>query len=246
MAAAESPRRGHGSAEAAALQGGAAASVLASALGMAPATACELCGLDLGGDHSDCRALEARLDADAKRRDEALIAEFKLRRITSENCAGFDAAVRTVARAVGNEVAVDASRAFEAEGWWFVPYGWIGCSGHIVEKASGEVNRLGSAFPLSLCFWAQERGALKSPCTLVVDRVHDSSRARDLLAEFDNRSPFNPAPIQGRDTDGTPRWLKPDELLAALPFKVQSPSLWFALPSLKNAEETGAFDFHVE
>ncbi len=147
MAAAESPRRGHGSAEAAALQGGAAASVLASALAMAPATACELCGLDLGGDHSDCRALEARLDADAKRRDEALIAEFKLRRITSENCAGFDAAVRTVARAVGDEVAVDASRAFEAEGWWFVPYGWIGCAGHLVEKASGEVRQVGFGLP---------------------------------------------------------------------------------------------------
>lgn len=207
---------------------------------------CELCGQTLVGDHSGCRRLEAQMHAEANQRDEQLIAEFKLRRVTPENRAGYELAVRAVSKAVEEPVVVNEAHAFEAEGWWFIPYGWIGCAGHIVEKQSGIVKTLGSAFPLSLCFWGQARGALKSPCTLVVDRVRDPVRARELLAKLDNRSPWNPVPVQGRAADGTHRWLEPENVLAAVPFQLQSPSLWFALPALKEAETSRAFDFHIE
>jgi len=201
--------------------------------------------------HDDVEVAQTQLEA------EQLIGEFRLRRITESNRAGYEAAVRIVLASIQEShpgVRLEElgcffePPAFEAKSWWFVPFGWIGCQGHIVEKASARVHQLGSgpSFPLSLCFWAQERGALKSPCILAIDKIHDSARAGELLQELDNQSPYNPVPLQGRASDGSMRWLKPEVLLAQVPVRIEVASLWFALPTLKEAELTHAFDFHIE
>jgi hypothetical protein len=190
---------------------------------------------------------------------ERLIVEFKLRRITAANRAGYEATVRAVLASVQEnhpdwpppeKCGFFGDHPFEANSWWFVPFCWIGCIGHIVDKASGRVVELVSeaVHSLDLSFWAHERGALEMPCTLVIDKVHDIARARELVAKLDVRGTYFPEdfPIQRRASDGSPRWLNPEALLARVPVRVEAECLWFALATLREAEVTHAFDFHIE
>jgi hypothetical protein len=199
--------------------------------------------------YDDVEVSEAQLEA------EQLLAEFKLRRVTGANRAEYEAVVRAVLASVQESYPGVALKkigtlfdrpAFEAKSWWFVPFGWVGCSGHIVEKLSGRVYELGSGFPLAVWFWGHERGALQSPCTLVIDKVHDAARARDLLARPDDKGPENCVLLRGYASDGSRRWLNLAALLGKDPVKIEAASLWFVLPALKKAEVTHAFDFHIE
>ncbi len=183
---------------------------------MADHEPCEVCGRDGAGDHSECHN-------QAELRINELISAFQLRRVNTDNRAEYERAVRTVSQSAGQRVEVDESQALEAESWWFIPAVWIGCSGYIVEKESEEVTALGSGLSLDLWFWGHERGALKSPCTLVINRVNSASHSLQLMRKLD----MSEVPVQ-------------------FPHRVQANTLWLALPVLKEAEETGAFEFHVE
>jgi hypothetical protein len=154
-----------------------------------------------------------------------LTADFGLSRISAANREGFSAAVEAVIRHLGERAEVNEAHGFEASDWWYVPIGFIGCAGHIVEKQTGVIRQLGSSHSLDLCFWAQVRGLLREGCTLVIDRIHDRETARRLIRQ---------------------RWRKPDELLATIPVRIEMQHLWFELPLLREAERTGAFTFHVE
>jgi hypothetical protein len=189
---------------------------------------------------------------------ERLIVEFKLRRITPANRAGYEAAVRATFASVQEshpnwptppeKCGFFGHDSFEAKSWWFVQFCWIGCIGHIVDKASGRVVELNSMplHELDLAFWAYERGALEMPCTLVIDKLHDIARARELFARLDSRGDHWEHPVQGPASDGSPRWLNPDILLARVPVRVEAACLWFGVAALREAELTHAFDFHIE
>ena len=206
---------------------------------------CDTCGGAAAQDHSSCRKWEEECRVARAHEIEQLITDFTLRRISPANRAGYLGAVERVASTLAYPITHDEQNAFEADRWWYVPHIWIGCSGYIVEKNSAAVNQLGSAFPLSLCFWAQERGALKAPCVLTIERVHNVPLARKLIAKLDNKSPINPVPILGRRGDGRSRWLNPDEVLENLPFSLNTGGLWFALPALHEAETAHVFDFTI-
>ncbi|HWB59878.1 MAG TPA: hypothetical protein VG733_10305 [Chthoniobacteraceae bacterium] len=64
---------------------------------------------------------------------------------------------------------LDASYVYEPAGllqspdWWYIPCGWIGCFGFIINKNDSHINWLGSFFamtwsPLQLCFWGHNHG----------------------------------------------------------------------------------------
>src|SRR5687768_6533534 len=46
-----------------------------------------------------------------------------------------------------------AADALEAATWWYLPYSWIGCSGFVVEKATGQVHQMGSGAGLETYLW---------------------------------------------------------------------------------------------
>jgi hypothetical protein len=167
-----------------------------------------------------------------------------LRRLSSEHRESYERAVRALEEVDprARQVELDESEVLEAAGWWYIPFGWIGCFGHIVDKHTGQVTRLGSS-PLRLApyLWAFERGVLRAPCTLVIERIHDVRRATALLGQLDNRSPYNPVPLRA---DG--QWLDVPELLESLPASIPSASLWYAVPALQQAEREHAFEFRVE
>ncbi len=198
---------------------------------------CELCDHERTEEHADCLAKVT----ERKRRRQAEYAAMGIRPLLAQSRPSFLEALAHLQAASSKPIAVDESEAFEGDTWWYVPYGWIGCSGHIVDKRAGAVTRLGSSNDLSTCFWAYELGALKEPCTLVIERVHDVARAGDLLRRLDNRSPFNPVPIRADKA-----WLDVDAVLQSVPTRILTQSLWFALPALREADSTHAFDFRIE
>jgi hypothetical protein len=208
---------------------------------------CELCGRLLEGDHSECRALEARLKAEWDSKREELCVRYRLRKITKENRVQFETVLRSTHAALEleDDHPWSEERGLEAETYWFIPLGWIGSKGQIVDKQTGSVTTLGSAFDLDLCLWAYELGALASPCTLVIDQIHDRALTVELLGKLDNRSPFNPVPVQGTDAAGEPRWLDAT-LLAEAPIRIDAESLWFALPALRQGVDSRAFVMHIE
>lgn len=206
---------------------------------------CETCGFSAAANHTDCRRRGAQWELDKATLRERLIRDLRLRPVTDDNRAAYQNAVALLD--VGpDSPPLDETRAFEASTWWYVPHVWIGCCGHIVDKATGRVTLLGSVHSLEMCFWAYERGLLDTPCTLVVTRVNDVEATKTLLRQMDNRSPFNRTPVLGRGADGYNSWLNPDEVAANIPATLQAESLWFALPALKKAEETGAFLYQVK
>src|SRR5262249_50477896 len=62
------------------------------------------------------------------------------------------------------ELRYDPAKVVETDGWWYIPYCWIGCKGFIVGKDTLYVNWLGSALSLEECFWGHDHGVV---CDLV-------------------------------------------------------------------------------
>src|ERR1041385_6267284 len=105
------------------------------------------------------------------------------------------------------ELRYDHAKVIENERWWFIPCGWIGCAGCIVNKSDGYVDLLGSALSLEDCIWGHDRG-------LVVDLVDfsfapdtDLSLVAKLLQRF-KHTRFNPSGQQPKE----PVWYRESEI----------------------------------
>ena len=173
----------------------------------------------------------------------AEMAELGVRPLQEDQRPSYQRAVRALKDSLPpgrREVQLDESLVLEAADWWFLPHGWIGCAGHLVDKASGKVTQLGSGEPLALYLWAKRRGLLEAPCTLVIDRVHDPLQAARLLKRLRLQT------VDSRAPRATGDWLDIGAILASTPARLQTSGLWFALPALREAERTRAFDFHAE
>jgi hypothetical protein len=204
---------------------------------------CSICGTDHApGASESCIAIER----DSERAEQELRARYRLRPGDAgdpERLRSFQAALRQVEALYQEPLDIAPESALEAHNWWFIPHGWIGCAGHIVDKADGHVNVLGSCHSLDLCFWAHERGIRGDVCDLVITKVLDRAKAVAILRELDVRSPFNSVPAR---TDGA--WLDHVEIeraLANLPATFSGLQLWFGIPHLRRAEEEHVFEFEV-
>jgi hypothetical protein len=142
--------------------------------------------------------------------------------------------------ASGDEGTFDSQEALEAATWWYVPYSWIGCAGFVVEKATGQVHRMGSNAGLDTYLWAQARGLLWERADLVIDAVRD----RDVAIRWLRRVVCVPTsdhhPLYGPGAEELAT------MLADLPlrFRAQQIGLW--LPDLRAGIEAGAFACHLE
>ena len=135
----------------------------------------------------------------------------------------------------------DASRVIENERWWYIPCGWIGCSGCIVNKHDLYVNWLGSALSQPDYFWGHDHGIF---CDLVdFSFAPDTDRelAAKLLPRFQHMHP-NARGVHPKQ----PVWYLDKDVPSAV--ATQFPIfnrhfVWFAIPEIRQACETDGLRF---
>ncbi len=151
-------------------------------------------------------------------------------------------------RALETEFSCDDSEAIEAPEWWYIPYGWIGCAGFIIDKADGYINQLGSCHSLDDCFWAHNRGIKYGYADLTITQVNDREGTIDTLMKMGNRAPLNPIPNKSDGNDERRTFWTREELgqqIDDLPVTFDNQHLWFTIPALRRADENAFCNFEV-
>lgn len=134
------------------------------------------------------------------------------------------------------EVAFEDTKILSSPRWWFIPFGWVGCSGFIVDRESGHVNKLGSCHGLDLCFWAQDHGIVAGDTDFVIHEVRDMEHAQAVVQGFIHPS-WTTTEIRHYSKQ------EAAQVLASLPAEFPSQELWFSFPHIREAAEVGAFTF---
>lgn len=148
---------------------------------------------------------------------------------------------RFLAEAFKGTLEYSPEEVIETERWWYIPYGWIGCAGLIVNKDDLYVNWLGSCLTLEQCFWGHDRGIFCDLVDFTFASDTDKGVAARLLASF-KHLPTN----HGGSTTIDPVWYRESEIPAAL--SSQFPSfkrhfVWFCIPLLQKAYENDGLRF---
>ena len=130
---------------------------------------------------------------------------------------------------------IPGSDILERDSYWFFPVGYIGSSGVVVDKASGELVPLGSAFELDDWLWGYENGFLRTSVTLRVISIDDFDRTLAVLqgaisAKFRWRYELR-------------NWLK--ERLRELPADFPHQDLALSIPTFRAALRSGWFTFEL-
>ena len=123
--------------------------------------------------------------------------------------------------------------------YWFLPVGFIGSAGVIVDKATGRLSVMGSALSRDDMFWGYENGFSGETSTLRITSVYDMTKAVEFLFYAVSGGP-------GSTRDPHPRraWL--EEKLSDLPQEFQHQSLWLRIPAFRQVrEESRWFEFEV-
>lgn len=132
-----------------------------------------------------------------------------------------------------HELKYDSKKVVETSNWIYVPCGWIGSAGCIVNRADGYVNFLGSALELDDCFWGHERGVF---CD-VVDFEFDRQTEVDLVAKLLRKFQHMHANAQGNEPN-QPVWYRDSEIAEAIwrqfPF-FKRHFVWYAIPEIRSA-----------
>jgi hypothetical protein len=161
---------------------------------------------------------------------------------------GRDAALKLAERDIPEGIAVDGEAARELPSGWFVPYRSIngqlvgGGQGVIVNKRTGKLFRLGSAFPVQRDIDLYERGYQFESYDLVILEIADFDGTLRTLEEL-KISIVEPT-WEGGTVWRIPRRLTRDELrdrLAKMPAVFGELRLYFDAEALERARTTGAF-----
>jgi hypothetical protein len=131
-------------------------------------------------------------------------------------------------------------------GWYFQPRrGLTGVGGIVVNKATGRVLALGTAFGVERDLRFYDKGYQAERYDLVVVAVHNMDLAIEhlLAIELDLGD-------RGRDTSGSPISHRVEEALlrdrlADLPCGFENQHLYFRLEVLEQVEQDRSFDFTV-
>lgn len=107
---------------------------------------CEYCGCS--GEHPECEQAVAEAVLRHQKADVELLQRYATHgaygvhgRKSEES---FAQACAVLKSHLGKPLSFDRASALEASGWWFLPEGWIGMIGFIVENGTGLVYPLGS------------------------------------------------------------------------------------------------------
>jgi hypothetical protein len=107
---------------------------------------CEICGKR--GWHEPCSRAAAEAQRRGEEADKAMLAKhakhgaFGLQSTASGE--SYEKAKDLLETFLGRPVRAPAKRSLEGNGWWFIPEGWIGMLGFVVEVESRTVFPLGS------------------------------------------------------------------------------------------------------
>lgn len=148
-------------------------------------------------------------------------------------------------------IALDDDGVRELEQGWYFPYGAVagpvaGSHGVIVNKRTGNVFRLGSAFPVERDLRLYDRGYQFGTCDLVITSVRDARAALDALGSLGLHT------VDETHEHGTvwriPRALTRRELaerIVRLPCVFEHFPLYFKADALEAVRLSSAFDFDV-
>lgn len=155
-----------------------------------------------------------------------------------------EAAIRDKFSSEGHEspLSYDRTKVIENDRWFYVPCGWIGSAGCIVNKDDGYVNWLGSALDLETCFWGHDRGLFCDLVDFSFASNTDQRLAERILARFRH---MHPHPVSGKPAL-EPVPYRDSEIAAAI--STQFPIfkrhfVWFAIPTIKAASENEGLAF---
>lgn len=151
-------------------------------------------------------------------------------KFAEENPTGFDGPLR-----------YEASGVVENERWWYIPCGWIGCSGCIVNKHDLYVNWLGSALSQPDYFWGHDHGIFHDLVDFAFASDTDRELAAKLILRFQHMHPnargvYPKQPVWYLDRD------IPSALAAQFP-NFRRHFVWFAIPEIRQATETNGLRF---
>jgi hypothetical protein len=163
-------------------------------------------------------------------------------------------AAREIAeRQVPDSLAIADDRVLELQLGWFFPYRSAtsgppaaGSHGVIVNKTTGKVFRLGSAFPVERDLALYDKGYQSERYDLVITSIADLERTLDVLEDL------AVSIVEPKYEHGTvwriPRPLTRVELrarLARLPCVLCDLGLYFKVERLELARHEGSFEFEV-
>ena len=161
-----------------------------------------------------------------------------------------DAAHRIASRELGEDALVGLGEAEELAEGWFFPFFCIdepvaGSQGLIVNKQSGEVFHLGSAFPVERDLKLYDQGFQSDVYDLVILAVHDLDETLRILGELRIGGDVIPEYEHGR-VWRMPRFLTRTELqarLESLPCVFGDQGFYFRLEYLVELRESGCCEF---
>lgn len=106
-----------------------------------------VCSCGKAGYHIECQQKISATKARFKESDKYLLKKYSVNGeygVLKQSINEFNAVCEKLANHLHQELDFDVSKVIENENWWFVPHGWIGVLGFIVEKASDEIYVVGS------------------------------------------------------------------------------------------------------
>ena len=163
-----------------------------------------------------------------------------------------DAALEIAERDIPEGMVVHVQAARELPSGWFFPFRsageqlFGGSQGVIVNKSTGKVFRLGSAFPVERDLELYERGYQFETYDLVIAEIDDLDATLGTLEKL-RISVVEPQYDQGT-VWRIPRRLTREELrlrLGGLPAVFGELKLYFDAEELEHARATGRFRFHL-
>ena len=130
----------------------------------------------------------------------------------------------------------DPAKIIENERWWFIPCGWIGSFGCIVNKSDKYVNWLGSSvMTMEDCFWGHDHGVFYDLVDFSFNPETNIQLATQLLARFQHMRPnargmLPKQPVPYRDSEIS------EALSTQFPV-FRHHFVWYAIPELRKASE---------
>lgn len=107
---------------------------------------CNTCGRP--GEHEACKRRVEELVRLCREKEAYMFRRYTVHRckgaVTAELARSLAQAVATLQRYLNRDLDCDLAQAIEGDDWWYLPEGWIGMIGFIVEKRSQAIYPLGS------------------------------------------------------------------------------------------------------
>jgi hypothetical protein len=135
----------------------------------------------------------------------------------------------------------DPSKVVESDKWWYIPCGWIGSHGCIVNKSDLYVNWLGSAVSVEMSIWGHEHGLFCDLVDFAFAPDTDMKLAARVLVRFKHTNP-NAAGVDPKE----PVWYREPEVGPALSrhFPMfRRHFVWLGIPEIRNAYEKEGLRF---